>query len=73
MKYMCNLHICKVINDKAQELQGTTSHVRHSSVADIQLLMPAEYTVNMLPDMKDSDRHANTWMPFPYAWSMIGK
>ena len=40
---MSNDHICKVINDKAHDLQDPYAHVHHTFVADIQLLMPADY------------------------------
>ena len=36
---MLNSSICKDINDRAYDLQDTTGHVRHVSVADMQLLM----------------------------------
>ena len=42
---MPNFHICKVINDPI-------GCVRCAFVADIQLLIPAEYIVSMLPDIK---------------------
>ena len=48
---MPNFHICKVINYRAHDLQCPTGHVQHASVADIQLLMPAEYLVSMVPDI----------------------
>ena len=41
----------EIIN-KVYDLQGITVHVRHASVADIQSLMPAEYIVSILPDVK---------------------
>ena len=50
--YMPNFHICKVINDKAYDLQDPTGHVRCGSVANVKLLKPAEYIFNMLPDIK---------------------
>ena len=51
-KYMPNFYVCKMINDKAYDLQDKTCHVRLASVADIHLLMPAEYIISMLPDIK---------------------
>ena len=51
-KYMPNIRICKVANDRAYDLQDQTGHVQHAIVAKIQLLMPAEYIVSMLPDVK---------------------
>ena len=51
-KYMPNFHIFTVIDDRTYHLQDPTGHVRHASVADIQLLMPAKYIVSMLPDIK---------------------
>ena len=51
-KYMPNFHICEVLNDRTYDLQDITSHGRHVSVADNQLLMPAEYIVSILPDTK---------------------
>ena len=49
---MPNFCICEVINDRAYNLWDLTDHVRLTSVADIQLLMPTEYIVNILQDMK---------------------
>ena len=49
---MPKFHSFKIINNRAYDLQDQTGHVGHTSVTDIQLLMPAEYTVNMLPDRK---------------------
>ena len=49
---MPNFHNCKGINDKAYDLCNPTDHVSCASVADIQLVMPAEYIVCMLPDIK---------------------
>ena len=49
---MPNFCICKVIYDRPYDLQNPTGNVRHDAVADIQLLMPAEYIVSMLPDTK---------------------
>ena len=48
---MPNFHICKVINDRAYDLQDPAGHVTCVSVADVQLLMPAEYIVSMLPNI----------------------
>ena len=47
-----NFPFCKVINDRAYDLQDPTGHVRCTTVAEIQLLMPAKYIVSMLPDIK---------------------
>ena len=47
---MPNGNTCKVIN--AYGLQEPTSHVKHTTVADIQLLVPAGYIVIMFPDIK---------------------
>ena len=44
-----NFRICKIINDRAYDLQDLTGNVGHAVIADIQLLMPAEYIVNLLP------------------------
>ena len=44
--------ICKVINDRAYDLQDPTGHFRWTAGTDIQLLMPAEYVVSTLPDIK---------------------
>ena len=49
---MPDICICKVINDRAYDLQDPTCHVRHASMADIQLLMSAEYIVHILPEIK---------------------
>ena len=49
---MPNFHICKVANERVYDLQDSTGHIRCTSVADIQLLMTAEYIVSMLPDIK---------------------
>ena len=49
---MPDFHICQVINDRAYDLQDPTGHVRCTSVTDIKLLMPAEYIVSMLLDIK---------------------
>ena len=51
-KYMPNFCICKAIKNRAYELQGPCGHVRCSTVADIQLLMPTECIVSMLLDIK---------------------
>ena len=51
-QYLHSFCICKIINDRAYDLQDPAAHVRHATVADIQLLMPAEYVVSMLPDIK---------------------
>ena len=51
-KYMSNFHICKVINDRPYDLQNPSGHVCHNFVEDIQLLIPAEYIVTLLPDAK---------------------
>ena len=40
-----NFRVCKVINDKAYDLQNPTGHVQHAAVANIQLLMPAQCIV----------------------------
>ena len=48
---MPSFHICKVINDRAYDPQDTSGHGRCASVADIQLLMPAECKVRLLPDI----------------------
>ena len=52
IKYMPDFHICKVINNRPYDFEDPTGHVQHASVADIQLLMPAEYIVSMLPNIK---------------------
>ena len=49
---MPNFHITKVINDRGYNLQDPTGHVRHATVAGIQLLVPLEYIVSMLLDIK---------------------
>ena len=51
-KYMPKFCICKVINDRAYDLKDLTGHVRCAAVTDVQLLMPAEYIVSMLPEIK---------------------
>ena len=47
---MSNIRICKVINPRAYDLQDPSSHICCTTVADIQLLMSAEYIVSLLPD-----------------------
>ena len=42
----------KVINEIAYDLQYLTGHVRHAILADSQLLMHAEYIVNILPNIR---------------------
>ena len=42
-KYMPNFHICKVISDRANDLQDPTDHVRCTAAANIQLVMSVEY------------------------------
>ena len=49
---MSSFYIWKIINEKAYNLQDLTDHVRCAAVADIQLLISAEYIVSMLPDIK---------------------
>ena len=49
---MSNFHICKAINDRAYDLQDCSGHVGHVSVANTQLLLPAEYIVSLLLDAK---------------------
>ena len=49
---MSDFHSCEVINNRAYDLQEPSCHIHHASVADIQLLMPPEYIVSMLPDVK---------------------
>ena len=49
---MLNSHICKVIHDRAYDLQDPTDYVRCATLAKIQLFMPAEYIVSMLPDIR---------------------
>ena len=57
--------MCKVINDRAYDLQDQADHDRHAVVADMQLLMPAEYIINMLANVKYLDKHANIYMNPP--------
>ena len=49
---MPNFCLCKVINDRSYDLQDPTVHVIHSSMADLQLLMPTDYTVSILTVIK---------------------
>ena len=49
---MLHFHICKVNNDRAYDLQDPTGHARCTTLADIQLLMPAEYIVSLSPGIK---------------------
>ena len=51
---MPNVYICKTINDNVYGLQDPTGHVRHGTVADTQLIMPAEYIISILPDNKNT-------------------
>ena len=51
-KYMPNLHICKVKNEKGYDLQDPAGHIQHATVPDIQLLMPAECIVSMLLNVR---------------------
>ena len=44
--------ICKVIYGRAYDLQDPAGHIRHAMVADIQLLMYAEYIVSMVLNVK---------------------
>ena len=53
------------MNNRAYDLQDPTDHVRHAVVADMQLLMPAEYIVNMLTNVKHLDKHASIYMNPP--------
>ena len=46
-KIFSNFSDYKVIGDRAYDLQDTIGHIRCASVADIKLLMPAEYMVSM--------------------------
>ena len=41
-----------VINDRAYDLQNPSGHIKCASVADMQLLMPARYTVSISINMK---------------------
>ena len=50
--HMCNSPICKVINDMMHDLQEPYGNIYCLSVAEIQVLMPAEYIVTLLPDAK---------------------
>ena len=43
----------------AYDLQDTTVHVRYASAVVTQYLMPAEYIVSMLPDIKALHGYAN--------------
>ena len=45
---MFNLHTCEIINHRAYNLQDPLLHF----LAGIQLFMPAEYMVHLLPDTK---------------------
>ena len=40
------------MNDRVYDLQDTSNYVRCAAVADIQFVIPAEYTVSMLPGEK---------------------
>ena len=48
---MPNFYICMVPNERACDLQDLTGHVRCAFVAGIWLLMLAEYTGRILPDI----------------------
>ena len=47
---MPNFRICKIINDRVYDLQGTMSHFRCAALAVIQLCMHAECISSILPD-----------------------
>ena len=49
---MPNFHLCQVITDRVYDLQDLTTHVGCVTIADNQLLIPAEYIVGMLTDIK---------------------
>ena len=56
-----NMHLgvsskCKFshLNDRANDLQDPSGHIHCTSVADIQLFLPAEYIVSLLLDEKHS-------------------
>ena len=51
-KVYFNFHIFKVINDKEFDLLNSSMHACQAIVADIQLLLPAEYNINFLHDAK---------------------
>ena len=51
--HISTFRICKIIIYKAFDLQDLSMHVHSASVADIELLLlPAEYTVDLVPDDK---------------------
>ena len=52
---MPNFHICKGINNRAYDLQDLTGSVKCAAVADIQLIMPAEYSQHVT-------RHKSIWI-----------
>ena len=49
-KHMTNFRMCKIIHDRIYDLQNPSGHVWCLALAGIQLLMPAEYIVSLLPD-----------------------
>ena len=46
---MLNFHVCRVFNDRVYDLQDPAGHIKCASLADIQLLKPAEFIVIVLP------------------------
>ena len=59
-KYLPNFCICKVIDHRPYNLKDPTGHVGWVSLADIPLLMPAEYVVSMFPEIKHLEGHASS-------------
>ena len=51
-RYMSNIRIWKVINDRAYNLQNHDHYVHQTCIVDIHLLVLAEYIVSLLPDAK---------------------
>ena len=54
--YFSNFYTCKVINDRAYDLQEPSGDICQASVVDIYLLMMAEYIIKILPDAKAFER-----------------
>ena len=50
-KCISNFHVHKASNDKAYDLESPTVYDRCSSASYIQLVIPVEYIVGMLPDV----------------------
>ena len=48
--------MCKVINDRAYDLQDPTGHVYWASVVYTHVLMLAEYIASLIPDTKEFRR-----------------